>query len=91
MKLQRQRKNRPGNAWPTWKLRAYLPEGWRRWEVLRLVQVGGSRGQRDWQLQTLAGRPAGVGLFASRDVALKWAKTRCDRVEVEPATPGNST
>jgi hypothetical protein len=65
-------------AWPRWKLFAYLPDG-RRWSALRLVQLS-ERG-RPWQFQTLADNPAGVGLFDSRDSALKWAKTHCDRVE----------
>lgn len=67
------------SAWPKWKV-WHLIDG-RRWPVLRLVQLRGG----EWQLQTLAGEPAGVGLFADREPALKWAKTRCGRVDVVSA------
>jgi hypothetical protein len=74
-------KKRSAGSWPLWKLRAYLPDS-RRWTVLRLVQL--DERDRPWQFQTLAGKPAGVGLFIDREWALKWAKTRVDRVLEEP-------
>jgi len=64
-------------SWPKWKLRAYLPDG-RRWATLRLVQLPETL--RPYQFQTLAGVSAGVGLFADREHALRWAATHCDRV-----------
>jgi hypothetical protein len=72
---------RPANAWPRWKLFAYLPDR-RRWSALRLVQLV-ERG-RPWQFRTLAGAPALVGLFDTREWALRWAKTHCDRVVEDP-------
>ncbi|MFI5281857.1 MAG: hypothetical protein ACHQ0J_01850 [Candidatus Dormibacterales bacterium] len=68
---------RPANAWPWWKLRAYLPDG-RRWDELRLVCL--AEPAHPWQFQTPTGRPAGVGLFANRASALKWAATHCQHV-----------
>jgi hypothetical protein len=75
---------RSRNTWPAWKLRAFLPDR-RRWSVLRLVQLT-ERG-RPWQFQTFIGTPAVVGLFASREAALAWAKTHCDRVDEEALAP----
>ncbi len=78
-------KTRSANAWPHWKLWAYLPDG-RRWSALRLVAL--SEPGRPWQFQTLTGQPAGVGLFDSREWALAWARTHVERVveELEEAT-----
>lgn len=73
-------------SWPAWKLRAYLPQGWRRWDVLCVVQLAKpDPAAGAWQLQTRLGTPAGVGLFAEHEVALKWAKTHCDRLVEELA------
>ena len=79
---RRTTKPRPANAWPAWKLRLYLPEVWRRWEVLRVVQLSPD----EWQLQVPSGKPAGVGLFASRAGALAWATKHAERVVMVPAT-----
>lgn len=67
-------KRRPANAWPLWKLRAMLPDS-RRWDVLHLVCLTGPGDHGEWQFQLPDGVPAGVGLFASREYALAWAKT----------------
>ena len=76
------RRGRLRSAWPAWKLRLYLPQGWRRWEVLRLVQLTGAGDHGEWQLQLLDGTPAGAGLFADRKPALKWARAHAGRVDV---------
>jgi hypothetical protein len=70
-------------SWPAWKLRMLLPEGWRRWDVLRVVRVPLSSPACDaWQVQNKLGQPAGVGLFADRAMAVEWASKRCERLEV---------
>lgn len=55
-------------------------------ETLRLVQLNGRRDQGEWQFQTLDGTPAGVGLFISREWALRWAREQRVRV-VEESQP----
>ncbi len=90
MKTKRQKKPRPANAWPWWKLKALLPDG-RKFARLRLVELpefsrvsdhGGAMTVRPWQFQHRDGRPAGVGLFTNRDVAMAWAKTHCRQVDI---------
>ena len=70
-------RRRLANAWPRWKLALLLPST-SRWTRLQLVQLD-ERGH-PWQFLTIGGRPAGVGLFDTREAALSWARTHCDDV-----------
>jgi hypothetical protein len=73
-------------VWPSWKLRMLLPQAWRHWTELRVVQLHKPDPAAGcWQLQTRLGTPAGVGLFAERQVAVRFARSHCDRVIEEPA------